>query len=224
MTARVLPQRPMLGAVLDALTVPRAGDPPPSIWCDVTDVPVVVRDSGCVVEVGSPYHGVRYPWATQDPAEALELLQARDIVPMNWRGRFVCEACGGTGGIRAGGSPSEPDEWDHCPDCAVEDPDATGGVRAVGTLPHPPTVAALASWASLGFAAGDDGTPGILGIEEVVRRDAWMPAPLSWQVAAVTLTGVTDGRVRWRLQQWGCDVRELPTSNIVRVPPLGAQP
>ena len=174
----VTPRRPALGAVLDALTEPSNGDPPPSFWCTV---PPVVIDRGAVVVVGSPYHSVRYPWATTNPAEAWEILQARDLIPLDYRGRFVCERCNGSGLVIV---DRESGERDFCDVCAEEDANATGGLRAVGHRPHPPTIAALAAWASLGFAASDDGAPGILGAEELMG-ELDPDALTRWRVTSV---------------------------------------
>ena len=128
-----LPRRPMLGAVLDALTVPGAGDPPPSFWC-ATGLPTTMIDRGNVIVVGSPYLTVRYPWVTLDPAEAYELLQARGHIPMDCRSRFVCEGCGGTGGSGTRTEWSRRDGLRSSGDCS--------DCHGTGTLPHPPTVAA----------------------------------------------------------------------------------
>ena len=174
------PRRPALGAVLDALTEPSGGDPPPSFWCDAQGAPPVVIDRGAVVVVGSPYHSVRYPWATTNPAEAWEILQARDLIPLEYVGRFVCERCNGKGVLHGTATPGGRD---YC-DCAVPDDGFVSGLRVTGHLTHPPTIAALASWASLGFAASDDGTPGILGAEELMGT--LDPAALiRWRVTSV---------------------------------------
>lgn len=207
-----LPRRPMLGAVLDALTAPSAGDPPPSYWCGVAGVPLVVSDRGRVVSVGSPYHSVRYPWVTANVAEAYELLQARDLVPMGYVGRFVCDPCAERPGVDCIGYF----------DC-----------HGTGALPHPPTVAALASWASLGFAAGDDAPDDALtipraealaGDEEfagAVRLDA---PPVWWRVyppGADASRAYPEGTARRALCDAGLGFRRMSTHTMLYVPPLG---
>jgi hypothetical protein len=151
-------RRPALGAVLDALTTWEGDAAPPSLWLTrgrFVDLAV----GRCVLRSPAGGFGWRYPWTTTDPAEAWELLQARDLIPLAYVGRFVCEVCA--------------------------DPSAKSARRvecANGVTPHLPTVAALASWASLGFAAHDDGTPGILGAEELAG--AMSPdAPVWWRVS-----------------------------------------
>ena len=153
------PQRPMLGPALDALTNERDHrhyDASPSVLLRTGATRVTTSATGVDLWVRDEY-GWGFRWRTTDPAEAWELLQARDLVPLDCRSRFVCEDCGGTGGPYVGG----------CLDC-----------NAIGHRPHPSTVAALASWASLGWAPADDGHPGIAGAEELAREiapgfDAW---------------------------------------------------
>jgi len=205
-TRAALPRRPPLGAVLDALAVPSAGDPLPSYWCNAAGVPLVVSDRGPVVAVGSPYHSVRYPWIDASPAEAYELLQARDLVPMGYVGRFVCEACGGTDYV-----PVDRVSGDSCPAC-------DGGHR-----PHPPTVAALASWASLGWAAGDDGAPGILGAEELAAATS-PDAPVCWRIAqpgADAAPAYRSGSPARQLLDAGFGWWRRPTHTALVVMPLG---
>lgn len=195
----------MLGAVLDALTEPGAGDPAPSFWC-ATGLPTTTIDRGNVIVVGSPYLTVRYPWTT-DPAEAYEILQTRGLIPLEYVGRFACDACGGSGLVQREGwrgiVPCEP--------C---------GTR--GHLPHPPTVAALASWASVGFAAHDDGTPGILGAEELAG-ELNNGAEVRWQVAppaSVAPPGVTWPPAIEALWRGGFDVLRGHTRTTLYVAPL----
>ncbi len=149
----------MLGAVLDALTHERDHrhyDASPSVLLRTGATRVTTSATGVDLWVGDEY-GWSFRWRTTDPAEAWEILQARDLVPMDAASRFVCEGCGGSGGAYVGG----------CLDC-----------NAIGHRPHPSTVAALASWASLGWAPTDDGHPGIACAEELAREiapgfDAW---------------------------------------------------
>ena len=217
-----LPRRPMLGAVLDALTVPSAGDPLPSYWCGVAGVPLVVSDRGRVVSVGSPYHSVRYPWIDASVAEAYELLQARDLVPMDYVGRFVCGACNGTGLTDANGRPRPAGARGGWMCACHGEPQA-----------HPPTVAALASWASLGFAAGDDAPDDALtipraealaGDEEfagAVRLDA---PPVWWRVyppGADASRAYPEGTARRALCDAGLGFQRMSTHTMLYVPPLG---
>ena len=157
--------RPQLAAVLAALT----GHPPDrwrpcearldrvdtqGAWYSPAAWPATAAHIGCV------------PWIYPDPAEAWEVLHTRDIIPMDYRGRFVCGACDGTGitpvrndGTRGG--------WL----CACHEE----------ALPHPGTLSDLVAWASIGFAARDDGSPGILAAEEMAQ--ASQPCPFAWKVA-----------------------------------------
>lgn len=212
------PRRPALGAVINALTVLGNGDPPPSYWCDATGLSVVVSDRGQVVVVGSPHHSVRYGWVTHDPAEAWEMLQTRDLIPMDYVGRFVCEACGGRGStdvVAPGGFG-----FSHrCYAC-----------KGAAHLPHPPTVAALASWASLGFAASDDGSPGILGAEELAGHDDFAGAvfsaapPVWWRVSAPggdEPRAYRSGSPKQALLDAGLGFRRRPTHTALYAPPLG---
>jgi hypothetical protein len=131
----------MLGAVLTHLT-----DTDADLWRPHPSGVIVASAShvrGAWVPSGMPFITSR-AWVTTNVAEAYELLQARDLVPMGYVGRFVCEACGGRGST----SVETPEGYGYAPRCL----DCVGA----GHRPHPPTVAALASWASLGFAAGDD--------------------------------------------------------------------
>lgn len=230
------PQRPMLGPVLDALTERTRIREPSGILHDGRRSRVGISHS--LHGVALSVHGVSvsYRWITTDPAEAWELLQARDLIPMGCVGRFVCEACAG-GGVVAVGLARLP-----CLRCALPCADCGGTERAggavcdcVGSLrqnavalghrPHPPTVAALASWASLGFVASDDGEhPGILGAEELAA--AMIPGlPVWWAAApAGVSTSTRHGgeSPAWRLLDAGLPWRRGTTHTALCVPPLGA--
>ncbi len=200
-----LPQRPMLGEVLDALTNERDHrhyDASPSVLLRTGATRVTTSATGVDLWVCDEY-GWSFRWRTTDPAEAWEILQARDLVPLDCRSRFVCEDCGGTGGPYVGG----------CLDC-----------NAIGHRPHPSTVAALASWASLGWAPADDGHPGIAGAEEWALAMVGVPA-VWWRVGPVERDGVVPGHARSDLAAagfgWSWDGRR-PDGVTLAVPPLGA--
>jgi hypothetical protein len=216
MVEAALPRRPMLGAVLDALTVTLDGAAPPSFWIDAPGVQtdVIARDANVIVV--APALDIHYRWVTANVAEAYELLQARDLVPMGYVGRFVHVGCGGTGERHNFG------ETFRCLTC-----DGTGH------RPHPPTVAALASWASLGFAAGDDAPDDALtipraealaGDEEfagAVRLDA---PPVWWRVyppGADASRAYPEGTARRALCDAGLGFRRMSTHTMLYVPPLG---
>ena len=196
-----LPRRPMLGAVLDALTAWGVGDgaPPPSVW--VGRAGFGASADGVVVAI--PEIVERYRWTTTDVAEAFELLQARDLIPMDYVGRFVCLVCQGAGRYFRSASSGD------CQTC-----DRTG-VR-----PHPFDVAMLASWASLGFAAGDDGAPGILGAEELARQPA-PPGPVMWRVGALSPDAVPRHGPAAEIQRAGLGIRRTGGVTVLSVPPLG---
>jgi hypothetical protein len=164
------PQRPMLGAVLDALTAVRDHrryDATPSVLLRTGATRVTASAAGVDVWVRDEY-GWSFSWATTDPAEAWEILQARDLIPLDCRSRFVCEDCSGRGDVEV---PELGKGWHAaCPVCLGD-----------GHRPHPPTVAALAAWASVGFAATDDGHPGIVGAEELARELGGLA--VVWRVA-----------------------------------------
>ena len=202
-----LPRRPMLGAVLDALTV--TGGLPSSDWLQLRAAVLTLSAEGARIVVPRldgrgrrADYDMRYAWTTTDPAEAYELLQARGLVPMEYRPRFTCEACAARPGVDCIGYF----------DC-----------HGTGTLPHPPTVAALASWASLGFAAGDDGAPGILGAEEWAQQLAAQPE-VAWRVAPPSPADATTRMPDHPLAQAGLgfawDAR-IPRRITLVVPPLG---
>lgn len=187
----VTPQRPMLGAVLDALTHERDHrhyDASPSVLLRTGATRVTTSATGVDLWVRDEY-GWGFRWRTTDPAEAWEILQARDLVPLDCRSRFVCEDCGGTGGPYVGG----------CLDC-----------NAIGHRPHPSTVAALASWASLGWAPADDGHPGIAGAEEWAQRFVSADG-VRWRVAAASAVEAIGG----------LGMTTDMSTMVLYVPPLG---
>lgn len=157
--------RPQIAAVLAALTNHNA-----AWWQEMltrTTIRVEFTAAG-VALVALPEFGtaIVHHWITTDPAEAWERLQACDLIPLDYCGRFVCGACDGTGitpvrndGTRGG--------WL----CACHEE----------ALPYANTLPDLVAWASVGFAARDDGSPGILGAEEMAR--ASQPCPFAWKVA-----------------------------------------
>lgn len=206
-----LPQRPMLGEVLDALTNERDHrhyDASPSVLLRTGATRVTTSATGVDLWVRDEY-GWSFRWRTTDPAEAWEILQARDLVPLDCRSRFVCEGCGGRGVVDATALPGYVVPCLRC----------DGGHR-----PHPPTVAALASWASLGWRATDDGHPGIAGAEEWARemvgvREVW------WRVGPVEASGVVLGPAHPGLARagfgWSWSGRR-PDGVTLVVPPLGA--
>ena len=214
-----LPRRPMLGAVLDALTVTGPGDPLPSFWC-ATGLPTTTVDRGNVIVVGSPYHSVRYPWIDASVTEAYELLQARGLIPMEYVGRFVCWTCGAFGSLRG---DDGSDGRVVCPGCAIDD------TRATGHRPHPSSVADLAAWASIGFAPSDDGEhPGILGAEELMttfdngHRPMWTVAPIPREALDTHARG-DHGAVRiWRAGIGAYATGAMRAGQVaLRAPPLG---
>lgn len=165
-----LPRRPMLGAVLDALTVRHDDRAPLSERMASPDTRAEVTDAGVTLHRPGVTNGIA--WVTTNVAEAYELLQARDLVPMGYVGRFVCEACRGRGYINAPAFEGPGRERFVC------------GCDA-GHRPHPPTVAALASWASLGFGATKDDVDDrvdVLAAEEFGREIA-RGALLRWRVS-----------------------------------------
>ena len=202
-----LPRRPMLGAVLAHLT-----GTSPALWAEFAVLGDVSADECGASMAGGRRGGSRsivVPWTTTDPAEAWELLQARDLIPLDYRGRFVCGVCGGSGLVSVGSVRAM-----QCPDCDVG--------HGHGHRPHPPTVAALASWASLGFAASDDGVPGILGAEELARTLS-PDAPVWWRVAPQSADAVpayTRDGPAWRLLGAGLGWWRRPTHTALIVPPL----
>lgn len=205
-----LPRRPMLGAVLDALTVPDDPRPPlshrltsRSTEVEVVDAGVMVRRMGLLI---------LYPWVTPSPAEAYELLQARGIIPMECRSRFTCERCHGSGRVVIDYDDGETMACHLCDN---------------GHRPHPPTAAALASWASLGFAAGDDDADDAhvtIVTAEDLARELNDGAEVRWQVAPRTSSSPPGStwppaiEVLWR---GGLDVLRGHTRTVLYVPPLG---
>jgi len=162
----VTPALPMLGAVLDALTAWQGNVGMPSYWVGMCQVSC--DDAGVTAQRPPGWLGpdvVRLAWAVPSPAEAYEVLQTRGLIPMDYAGRFVCGACGGTGTSRSLaidlGALTRGmlvGRADPCTDCTV------------GFADRPATMADLVAWASMGFAASDDGAPGILGHEEAAMQ------------------------------------------------------
>lgn len=156
--------RPMLAEVLAVLTelpadvwAPALGERSPG-WCvrPVLDaIPGVRFDlevPGATVGAGP-----RASWLHTSPAEAQETLVARGVLPEGWCGDvrrgWWCPVCSGRGVVTyqtEGGL-----EDDGCGVCAVDDPDATGGVRLTGYTPHAATIPDLVAVASLGWTAID---------------------------------------------------------------------
>ena len=106
-------------------------------------------------------------------AEAWEVLETRGLIPHGYVGRFVCELCDRFHGESLATLSS-------CGECKrvlrTRDP--------APASPHPATIPNLVAWASLGFAASDDGSPGILGHEEQAEREAhgW---DVRWRIATM---------------------------------------
>lgn len=213
-----LPRRPMLGAVLAHLT-----DTDADLWRPHPSGVIVASAShvrGAWVPSGMPFITSR-AWVTTNVAEAYELLQARDLVPMGYVGRFVCEACGGRGST----SVETPEGYGYAPRCL----DCVGA----GHRPHPPTVAALASWASLGFAAGDDAPDDTLtipraealaGDEEFAGAVFSHAPPVWWRVyppGADASRAYPEGTARRALCDAGLGFRRMSTHTMLYVPPLG---
>ena len=199
--------RPQLAAVLAALT----GHPPdrwrPSearldrvdtqgAWYSPTAWPATAAHIGCV------------PWIYPDPAEAWEVLHTRDIIPMDYRGQFICGLC-----ERFHGEGRA--EFSSCGRCKrvlrTRDP--------AGPTSHPTTLPDLIAWASIGFAARDDGSPGILAAEEMALVS--QPCPFAWKVAPEpkwwrTVNTPNANRLRASgLSWWAADGRV-----VIAVPPL----
>lgn len=153
--------RPQLAAVLDVLVSrgPSDGAVPPSFWIDTPLVRTSALANAEGVVVVTPCGTSRYGWITTDPSEAWERLQACDIIPLDYRGQFICASCDG-----------DRESLDPCCFC--------GGS---GAILLPPSLPALVAWASIGFAARDDGSPGILAAEEMAQ--ASQPCPFAWKVA-----------------------------------------
>lgn len=230
----VSPRRPALGAVLDALTTWEGYDVPPSDRVALGGAAFGASAWSESVVMGVAGGNVEYRWITADPAEAWERLQTIDLIPLDYRGRFVCEGCAG-GGVVAVGIARLP-----CLRCALPCAECCGSERvggavcecvgslrqdavALGHLPHPPTVAALVSWASLGFAASDDGSPGILGAEELMGELS-PGTPTRWRVTRVAdiPTNVFRNESAQRLNAAGFGWSGGGRYRTLYVPPLGA--
>ena len=202
--------RPQLAAVLAALTDCREHEEQPAFWLSLDGCRLeLVASDGAWFDAprqsrAPEGRSVRRRWVTTNPAEAWERLQACDLIPMDYRGRFVCGVCDGTGifpvrndGTRGG--------WI----CACHEE----------ALPHANTLPELVAWASLGFAARDDGSPGILAAEEMAQ--ASQPCPFAWKVAHEpkwwrTVNTPNANRLRASgISWWAADGRV-----VLAVPPL----
>jgi hypothetical protein len=105
----------MLGPVLDALTEWQGNVGMPSYWVGMCRVSC--DDAGVAAERPPGWLGpdvIRLAWITASAAEGYEILQTRGLIPMSYRGRFVCGQCGGAGVVNVGSvRPMQ------CPDCTV---------------------------------------------------------------------------------------------------------
>lgn len=215
----------MLGAVLDELTAWQGCVGMPSYWAEACRISC--DDTGVTAQHPPAWSGpsvTRLAWLTTDPAEAWELLQARGLIPLGYEGRFVCEGCEGVGKGRFPSITTEElargENWFRYRDC--DDRDATGH------RPHPPTVAALASWLSLGWVASDDGAhPGILGAEELARAIVPDVAPL-WRVRVLQQAPRVprDASPADRLLRAGIEAVDIGCTRLtlaLYVPPLGGR-
>lgn len=173
--------RPQLAAVLAALTDCREHEEQPSFWLslDGCRLELVASDGAWFDAPRQPRapegRSVRRRWITTDPSEAWERLQACDLIPLDYRGQFICGVCDGV-------SVTVPAEIDWSEMIAKGcRPDPCAACGGSGACSLPPTMPAIVAWASLGFAARDDGSPGILAAEKMAR--ASQPCPFAWKVA-----------------------------------------
>jgi len=165
--------RPQLAAVLAALTDCREHEEQPSFWLslDGCRLELVASDGAWFDAPRQPRapegRSVRRRWITTDPAEAWEVLQACDIIPLDYRGRFVCYECERI---------DFADDIYHCNRCGRE-------VTADGHPPqsYPPSIQDLVAWVSFGFAARDNGDGGILAMEEWAQCE-YPRADIMWSV------------------------------------------
>lgn len=155
-------QRPALAEVLAALTG-HSGPPLSAMpWEAYTGRPESMHGCGATTELlpwgaGASLlvSGVKVPfgiarWLHASPAEAVEALATARLWPWDPGDdptRWWCERCGGSGFMVC---DWESGERDFCDRCAEEDPEATGGFRALGHTADPPSHAALVAVASLG--------------------------------------------------------------------------
>lgn len=172
-----LPVRPLLFPALTALTGNQEWAAPPA--------KLSITEAGVTTPRGE------FKWAVETPREGLELLAARDLLPMEWvedtRRNFLCHECEGSGHFREGPCPA-------CPRPARNG--AAGSNTEVGTghVAHPPTMAGLVAWASLGPAA-------IARIEELVGATmvccrAAMPATTNgWEPGVFWTFGPRTGKI-----------------------------
>lgn len=201
--ARVLaPRRDGLEAALAALTDVHA-----SWWSGHPAGSLTIGPNG----VGHPQTGGT-PWTTTDAAEAWELLATRGVIPLAWVGdarrAFWCAACGGARGHESYYEGER--DWVPCGVCAVEcaacggggiDANTTGGtcrecgghcVIGVGSVPHPPTVAACVALASdvAGVTQAEQLALEIAGrIDAWVQRVVWRAVPADATRAAMNRAG-----------------------------------
>lgn len=137
--------RPLLLPVVEALVDPA---------CKADVLPMILQDglSGghiAFLTQGFTLGPTCLPWATKDPAQAMELLRAAHIIPpgefflpelnLSFNVKCACTTCGGSG--FNGHGTGYDDVCDDCAGCPVwEEPsDAPGQVRDV------------AAWASIGW-------------------------------------------------------------------------
>lgn len=131
------PLRPALAGVLEALTGKEA-----FLWRAAESIDVLrVGAEGASM-------GETFPWVTDDPREAIECLQARDLVPMDYAGRFTCASCVGFGSRTISVSSRRSDSGE-----AERRHVACDRCGASGSLAHPNSVADVVAWSSLGAAA-----------------------------------------------------------------------
>lgn len=170
-------QRPALADVLAALAT-----------CDdaawwrmmLLDSPTRLATEGVEWKMGPSIPWARLRgWAHPTPADALAALVEAELLPEHWADdgrapRWWCERCGGRGLVDAWTTPDGVVERDFCGECAEEDTDATGGWRAIGHAPAPPSHAALVAVASLGADT--------LARAEAIVAETWPVRALVWRV------------------------------------------
>jgi hypothetical protein len=142
-------------------------------------------------------------WQHDTTAEAWEALSTAGVIPADAahdsaRG-FLCGGCNGSGTVPIGG---EHTEREACPDCAVEDANATGGYELRGWRPIPSTMQDLVSVTSLGWEA-------VLAAESLARETCARLAPWRpWKLE----------RVIWWPVAWA------PYARNSSIPPAGWPP
>jgi len=212
--------RPQLAAVLAALTDCREHEEQPAFWLSLDGCRLeLVASDGAWFDAprqsrAPEGRSVRRRWVTTNPAEAWEFLQTRGLVPMDYEGCFVCGDCHGSGTI-------VPDGFDWPAVVGREvtfEPCVFCGGNGTRSLPL--SMTDLIAWASIGFAARDDGSPGILGAEEMARATS-QPCPFVWTVAPAppwwsrVLTPNADRLRASGLSWWAAEGRV-----VLAVPPL----